>query len=125
MFAQRELLTQADDPAAAATDLREREAGSFDELAQERAHTAQIAIETFATDRGGTYVGATVPELTQIEPVLQTIPLQITELTSDSYALTVTSQGGSTFTITKRGNEVTYSCTREGVGGCPPGGDWG
>jgi hypothetical protein len=123
-IAQRELLSQAEDPAAAAADLQDTESTSFDERAQERAHTAQVAIETFATGHGGTYIGATPQELAQIEPVLLTIPLQVTELSEDSYTLEIRSESGNVFILAKKGDAVTTSCTEEGTGGCPAGGAW-
>src|SRR3954454_5181828 len=41
-----------------------------DAKAKENAHSAQVAIETFATDNNGSYVGATAAELKKIEPTI-------------------------------------------------------
>ena len=41
-----------------------------DSQAKAYAHSAQVAMETFATDNGGSYTGANVGALTTIEPTL-------------------------------------------------------
>src|SRR5512147_1273626 len=41
-----------------------------DAKAKETAHSVQVALETYATDNGGTYVGATVGALNKIEPTI-------------------------------------------------------
>src|SRR6476646_5237545 len=45
-----------------------------DSKAKENAHTAQVAIETFATENGGSYEGATTAELNAIEPTISATP---------------------------------------------------
>src|ERR1700754_118190 len=42
-----------------------------DSKAKETAHSAQVAIETYATEHGGSYVGATVQALHKIEPTIE------------------------------------------------------
>ncbi len=42
-----------------------------DSKAKENAHSAQVAIETFATDHNGSYEEATVGELQEIEPTIK------------------------------------------------------
>ena len=42
-----------------------------DAAAKQQVTTMQTAIETFATDNNGTYVGATLAELQKIEPTLK------------------------------------------------------
>lgn len=93
--------------------------------AQSFARTAQTAIETYATDRGGDYSGATPEALVQIEPTLSDAELDVTSDAS-SYTVTVTDpEGGGSFSITRDpAGGTTFSCASEGSPGCPPGGDW-
>src|SRR3954451_18798223 len=42
-----------------------------DSKAKENAHSAQVAIETFATEHGGSYSAATVTGLQAIEPTIK------------------------------------------------------
>src|ERR1051326_5433785 len=49
-----------------------------DAEAKEYAHTAQVAIETYATDNDGSYAGATPDLLEDIEPTLQSADLAVT-----------------------------------------------
>jgi hypothetical protein len=98
----------------------------YEELAKERVHTAVIAMETFATEHGGTYVGATPMELQRIEPTLQT-NLELQEVGSDYYTVLVPSEiaEGAVFSAKKEaGGELIFECSPPGQGGCPPSGDW-
>src|SRR5512132_3467112 len=45
-----------------------------DAKAKEAAHTAQVAMETYATDNNGSYNGATVALLQGIEPTVPSAP---------------------------------------------------
>src|SRR3954462_6677435 len=68
-----------------------------DAKAKETAHTAQVAMETYATDNGGSYVGANTALLNAIEPTLSGATYAVTGTggtgtpTSNSYRITVTS----------------------------------
>jgi len=105
-----------------------------DAKAKETAHSAQVAIETYATDNGGKYTGANVAELHAIEPTLpEGAPLAVEVLGGGTgYEVTVTSSSTSenTFTIKNEGGEMSYPCETAGTGGCPKGegegavGDW-
>ncbi len=44
-----------------------------DAKAKEYAHTAQVAMETYSTENGGSYAGATVAKLENIEPTIRSI----------------------------------------------------
>src|SRR4051794_9519756 len=74
-----------------------------DAKAKETAHSAQVAIETYSTDHGGSYLDATASKLHDIEPTLPSgAPLAVTVLNGGSgYEVTVTSDAssGNTFTI--------------------------
>jgi type IV pilus assembly protein PilA len=93
--------------------------------------TAQTAIETYATDNGGSYVGATVAALRTIEPSLNDADLQApTNLSATDYTVTVNSSTGNVFNI-NRGvgalleGQTSLTCTTAGQDGCPTGGNWG
>jgi hypothetical protein len=94
-----------------------------DARAQEQVHSAQVAIETYATDHGGRYVGATTVALQHIEP---TLPNDL-EVNADAvdYWLALDGANGNSFAIVReRSGEMTFVCKRPGVGGCPISGNW-
>lgn len=98
--------------------------GAFDAFAMERVHTAQIAIEKYATEHGGSYSGATSAILRSIEP---TVPagLGVVGAGPDHYSLTMISESGDRFTINKRADgTVAFTCAPSGRGGCPRDGTW-
>ena len=96
-----------------------------DAEAKSGAKTAQTAIETYATDNNGSYVGATVANLTAIEPTLgeYTLSLPVAP-TQTTYSLRVTSSTGNTFDIVNNAGALTFPCATAGDGGCPAGGSW-
>ena len=108
-----------------------REASETEKLAADaeakaEVRTAQTAIETYATDTGGSYEGATSSTLTQIEPSIDDASLAV-ESTVDSYTLTVSSETtGNEFTVARTGltGTTTLTCTEAGEAGCPADGDW-
>ncbi len=94
-----------------------------DAKAKENLHSAQVAMETCATEHGGKYASATVDfctqtELHRIEP---TIPAENGGFTIDpsetGYTLTAVGSSGS-FSIVNSGGTMTYTCTNGGKGGC-------
>ena len=87
--------------------------------------TAQTAIETYATDNGGDYTGATVADLEDIEPTLADTDLsEPSGLSETTYTVTGTSSTGNTFSIERAGGITTLECTTSGEGGCPSSGFW-
>jgi type IV pilus assembly protein PilA len=104
-----------------------------DAKAKEYAHSAQVAVETYATDNGGSYEGAAAAGvLTGIEPTLNSANFAVTASggaavpNADGYRITVTSDTGNTFSIDNDEGTLTYPCTVAGSGGCPAGGGgWG
>jgi type IV pilus assembly protein PilA len=100
-----------------------------DSSAKELAHTAQTAIETYATDNSGSYAGATLALLNQIEGTVPNDATQValSNLGASTYTITITNPDTThTFTIARNAGNFTFSCTPvAGEGGCPPGGDWG
>lgn len=106
--------------------------------AKSAARTAQTAIETYATDNGGSYVDADAAALTSIEETLNDAsglavgaPGDIAaDPTAESYQVSVDSSTGNTFSIARAGDGTTdLTCTTAGEGGCPDDGSgngvWG
>jgi type IV pilus assembly protein PilA len=104
-----------------------------DAKAKETAHTAQVAMETCATDNSNSYEPCTQVALNAIEPTIPAANGGITIVKSpNSYEITVAATGGSgdTFTIKRLSTGVMeYPCTAAGKGGCPGSGggtgNWG
>jgi type IV pilus assembly protein PilA len=100
-----------------------------DASAKVQARTLQTAAETAATDENGSYVGATLVRLEEVEPTLKDHSVNIPAVTKNTATeFEVTAENKTTknvFTI-KRDKEgiVTRECTAVGVGACPPGGKW-
>jgi len=87
--------------------------------------TAQTAVETYATDNGGAYTGATPAGLVAIEETLGDATLAVTP-TADTYSVAVTSDTGNVFTISRTAlGATTLTCTTTGEAGCPADGTWG
>ncbi|HEY8467635.1 MAG TPA: type II secretion system protein [Solirubrobacterales bacterium] len=93
--------------------------------AKSAARTAQTAIETYATDNGGSYDGATVNALVNIEQTLTDRVINVSA-TDDSYTVTAESETGNTFSITRNSDGTTLlECETAGEAGCPSSGTWG
>jgi type IV pilus assembly protein PilA len=87
--------------------------------------TAQTAIETYATDNGGDYTGATAARLKEIEESLNDADLaEPSGLSTAGYTVAVTSDTDNVFTITRNAGVTELTCTDVGEAGCPPSGDW-
>ncbi len=110
-----------------------------DAQAKSMVRSAQTAIETFATDNGGSYLDADGdPEaLRAIEETIVTaetpevdvttdVYLSEVDATADTYTVTTSSPDtGNTFSIGRDGNGVvSYTCETGGEAGCPTGGNW-
>jgi type IV pilus assembly protein PilA len=97
-----------------------------DAQAKAAVRTAQTAIETYATEVGGTYVGATAARLEEIEPTLEEANLAApAELGENTYLVSVESDTGTSFSIERTEEGVIFTCDNFGEGGCPPEpGDW-
>jgi type IV pilus assembly protein PilA len=96
-----------------------------DAKAKETAHSAQVAIETYATDNNGSYLNADTTKLHEIEPTIDnsaTSPVAVSGASATGYTITVTASGGNTFSITNAAGTMTYPCTVASAsnrGGCP------
>jgi type IV pilus assembly protein PilA len=107
-----------------------------DGSAKAAARTAETAMETYATDHGGSYESArvTAADLKEIESTLNDAELQDPAPAADSgdnadnsYVVTVNSENApNRFTITRHaGGTTELTCTVDGEDGCPSGGHWG
>jgi type IV pilus assembly protein PilA len=110
--------------------------------AKEMAHTAQVAMETYATDNNGTYAGVNPGALNLIDNSLQTAAAPagtpakpwlsaaaVGAGGDNTWTLTITSPTGNTFSIARDvGGALSYTCIVPGTqnrAGCPTGGNWG
>jgi type IV pilus assembly protein PilA len=103
-----------------------------DAKAKEYAHSAQVAIETYATDNNGSYLKAEeAGKLTAIEPTLSSAKLTITDSggegkpTANKYRVISKSTNEHTFWVDSNAGTLTFGCLPKGKGGCPSTGKWG
>ena len=101
---------------------------AYDSSAKTVAQTAQTAMETFATENGGSYVGGSPKKLNEIEPSLNTSNANEAELIATTEkpptiaSGTVTAGTGSptateyTVTVKAQNTEDEYSITRKAGG---------
>ena len=95
--------------------------------AKSAARTAQTAMETWATDNGGSYAGvaANGAELVTIEETLGGVTLAVVS-DPDTYTVTVTSDTGNDFSIARNAaGSTSLTCDVDGEAGCPADGNWG
>jgi type IV pilus assembly protein PilA len=97
-----------------------------DAKAKEYAHSAQVAIETYATDNDGSYVGATPAELIAIEPTLSSATFSNLEGAAfkpepeaTKYTIAVEGSSGQEFEIENNAGTLAFKCKTAGTGGCP------
>jgi type IV pilus assembly protein PilA len=109
-----------------------------DAKAKEYAHSAEVAMETYSTDHGGSYIGATGAELKKIEPTIKVSTttgegeeattsegIVVASATATSYKIESISSNGHKFNIENNAGVLTFQCTPVEKGGCPAGGNWG
>jgi type IV pilus assembly protein PilA len=98
-----------------------------DAKAKEYVHSAQVAMETCNTEKGGTYEGCTEAVLKEIEPTLNSATfVEETEVGEKTYKVNIEGASeGQEFWVERNANsELFYECEVGGTGGCPTGGDW-
>jgi type IV pilus assembly protein PilA len=98
-----------------------------DAKAKETAHSAQVAMETCYTDKGGTYIGCdALGVLDDIEPTLTGEPITFpVAATANSYSIQVQgSKATQLFRIVNTAGVLTYPCDVDNTGGCPSTGFW-
>jgi type IV pilus assembly protein PilA len=98
-----------------------------DAKAKETAHSAQVAMETCATDNNGSYAPCDdLAVLDNIEPTLTGAPVTFpVAATETSYTIQVVgSKATQLFRIANNAGVITFTCDADGVGGCPTSGEW-
>jgi prepilin-type N-terminal cleavage/methylation domain-containing protein len=105
--------------------------------AKEMAHTAQVAMETYATDNNGSYTAVDPAALNTIDNSLSLAAgsppkpflSAASAPTANSWTLGITSPTGNVFTIARSSaGALTFTCTvpaGNNRAGCPTGGNWG
>ena len=97
-----------------------------DSKAKEFAHSAQVAIETYATENSGEYSGAEPATLQNIEPTLNGAEELEVEAGAQTYKVTVHSPTENEFWVERTAaGEISLGCESEENAGCPNGGNWG
>lgn len=106
---------------------------SADAAAKELAHSAQVAVETYATDNAGSYRGVTAAILNQYEATIQVGPgngnayiaADGVTATASTYTVAATASNGTdTFSITRNKGTIARTCQPVGQGGCAANGTW-
>jgi type IV pilus assembly protein PilA len=105
-----------------------------DSKAKENAHSAQVAVETYATENSGSYKEVSLPKLHKIEPTISETPgkvetktegIIVGELESGKgYEIQSISSTGNDFKIINKSGAMEYTCTLKEVGGCPASENW-
>ncbi len=102
-----------------------------DSKSKENVHTAQVAMETCATEHGNKYTECDQTALHAIEPVIPATGGGYTisgTTPTKGYTITSKTSGGeeTTFTLTRsESGALTYTCNHGGKGGCPSSENWG
>jgi len=102
-----------------------------DSKAKENVHTAQVAMETCATEHSNSYAECDQEELHNIEQVIPATGgrYSITLPPAGGYVVTSQASGGeeTNFTLTRTPTGgLNFTCDNPGKGGCPgPTGNWG
>jgi type IV pilus assembly protein PilA len=96
--------------------------------AKSQARTAQTAIETYATDNNGEYVGATTAKLVAIEPTLNEAGTNLTVPRAEAGAYTVSVASDNTPNVFRILRETdgtsSLTCGTANNDGCPSDGTW-
>jgi type IV pilus assembly protein PilA len=94
-----------------------------DAKAKETAHSAQVAMETCATENSGLYTSCGVSQLEKIEPTLTGAPVTVTTPAGGGYTVKVTSIPTSQYfeIVRSSSGALSYPCSVASAnrGGCP------
>jgi type IV pilus assembly protein PilA len=103
-----------------------------DSKAKENAHSAQVAVETYATENGGLYTNVSLAKIHAIEPTISTTEgvvgsgetatvegIKVSSSAANSYEIQSISSNGNDFKIKNTAGTMTFTCTTAGKGGCP------
>ena len=99
-----------------------------DAKAKEYVHSAQVAMETCNTEKGGTYTGCTEAALKTIEPTLNSAVFKEVKVEEGEVAYKVAIEGAKAtqkFWVERsKAGVLSYKCEKENTGGCPNEGNW-
>ena len=106
-----------------------------DAKAKENAHSAQVAMETCATESAtGSYAACFATTLQAIEPTLPTTSaatgtesMAVPAQSATGYTIAITSANGNKFEVKKEKGTTTFPCTAKEAsnrGGCPASNFW-
>ncbi|HET7925188.1 MAG TPA: RDD family protein, partial [Rhodanobacteraceae bacterium] len=81
-----------------------------DAKAKEYAHTAEVAMETCATENGGEYTTCSPESLKKIEPTLNSATIEVPKKTADEYELVSKAPAsGNAYTVTNVKGALTFT----------------
>jgi type IV pilus assembly protein PilA len=99
-----------------------------DAKAKENAHTAQVAMETCATENNGEYTECDETALVGVEPTIKVgnvaageEGIVVAENNANEYTIQSVSSNGNVFEIVNEAGSLTFPCTvpaRNNIGGC-------
>jgi type IV pilus assembly protein PilA len=99
-----------------------------DAKAKEYVHSAQVAMETCNTEKGGSYTGCDQTALESIEPTLNSASIKSVTVESSETAYKVVIEGAKSsqeFWVERtKAGLLKYECLAKGTGGCPSTGNW-
>jgi type IV pilus assembly protein PilA len=101
-----------------------------DSKAKENAHSAQVAVETYATEHNDSYSEVSLEALHTIEPTISETPgdaaaepptegIIVSSGGPTEYEIESVSSTGTIFTIKNETGEMSFLCNSPGNGGCP------
>ena len=97
----------------------------YDSDAKADVRSAQTAMETYAVDNDGEYLGADQTALAAIEPTISDIDGMEVTATADTYTIAVVSDSDTEFSVSRAATgSVTNDCDAPGEGGCNADGEW-
>jgi type IV pilus assembly protein PilA len=99
-----------------------------DAKAKEYVHSAQVAMETCNTEKGGTYTGCDEAALKTIEPTLNSAVIKEIKVEEGTVAYKIVIEGAKSTQLfwveRSKVGVLGYKCEVAATGGCPTGGDW-
>jgi type IV pilus assembly protein PilA len=92
-----------------------------DAKAKETLHSAQVAIETCATENSGEYTNCEASDLETIEPTLSGAEVTVPKHVAKEYDLSVEGSSGAFEIKRLESGKLEYPCESPGEGGCSKG----
>jgi type IV pilus assembly protein PilA len=99
-----------------------------DAAAKTQVGTLQTTMETYAAENNGTFAGATLEKLKEIEPTLKdksTAEAQAVVAEAEGFTVKSIAKGSNdTYELINKKGEISRNCTPFGKGGCSAAGSW-